>query len=645
MKIIYILCCTTLLTVIGNAQEKQIEKANSKFDSYNYEDAISSYEELISKGYSNDRVYKNLGNANYFNANYEAAANWYGKLVALEETDIDPEYYYKYAQSLKSLKKYEESDAWMRKFEATKELDIRGRIFGKSEDYLSKIKENSGRYTIKNSSVNSKASDFAPSFNGTQLVFSTARDSGVTSKNIHLWTGKSFLNLYTATIADDNELNDASPLSKKLNKKTHESSTAFTKDGNTMYFTRNNSENGSFSRDDQGVSRLKIYKATLINDTWDNIIELPFNSDDYSVAHPTLSPDETKLYFASDMPGTFGASDIFMVAIHPDGSYGSPVNLGAKINTEARETFPFITASNKLYFASDGHPGLGGLDIFALDLETLDTSVIQNVGAPVNSEEDDFTFIINESNSKGYFASNRKEGVGSDDIFSFTENNPLNFSCITSLKGVVKDQKTNEIIPDARLTVLNADGETITQGMSDSNGNFTLEGDCKKGNYTIVATKEDYKESKFNFTNEGGAEINNLDIMLKSSIDEAAMGDDLAKKLNLEKIYFDFDKSNIRRDAQVVLEKVVAYLKQYPNTNIQIGSHTDARGNDSYNLSLSDRRAKATLKYLITQGIDANRLSAEGFGETNLTNNCNNNTKCSDEQHQLNRRSVFIVIK
>ena len=202
MKLKYIVFCTTLLTLIGNAQEKQIEKANSKFDSYNYEEAILSYEELIAKGYSTDRVYKNLGNANYFNANYEAAASWFGKLVAMDDIVVDPEYFYKYAQSLKSLKKYEESDAWMRKFEATKEQDNRGKLFLKSEDYLTKIKENSGRYTIKNSSINSKASDFAPSFNGAQLVFSTARDSGITNKNIHLWTGKSFLNLYTAAIVE-----------------------------------------------------------------------------------------------------------------------------------------------------------------------------------------------------------------------------------------------------------------------------------------------------------------------------------------------------------------------------------------------------------------------------------------------------------
>jgi outer membrane protein OmpA-like peptidoglycan-associated protein len=645
MKLKYILCCTTLLALIGTAQEKQIEKANAKFDSYNFEDAIFSYEELIAKGYSTDDVYKNLGNANYFNANYEAAANWFGKLLALDSISIDPEYFYKYAQSLKSLKKYEASDAWMRKFETTKEQDNRGKLFLKSEDYLTKIKENSGRYTIKNSSINSKASDFAPSFNGSQLVFSTARDSGITSKNIHQWTGKAFLNLYEATINNDDNLTDLTSLSKKLNKKTHESSTAFTKDGKTMYFTRNNSENGSFTRDDDGVSRLKIYKATLIDKQWVNITELPFNSDSYSVAHPTLSPDESKLFFASDMPGTLGASDIFMVAINPDGTYGTPVNLGAKINTEARETFPFITASNKLYFSSDGHPGLGGLDIFALDLETLENGVIQNVGTPVNSEEDDFTFIINESTRKGYFASNRKDGLGSDDIYSFVENTPLNFSCITMLRGIVKDEKTNEFLPDARFTVLNSNGEIITQGMSDSQGNFTLEGDCTKGDYTIVASKTDYKKTTINFTNKGEAEITNLEIALKSSIDEAAMGDDLAKKLNLEKIYFDFDKANIRRDAQVVLEKVVAYLKQYPNTNIQIGSHTDARGNDNYNLSLSNRRAKATLQYLITQGIDKNRLSAQGYGETNLTNNCDNTTKCSEEEHQLNRRSVFLVIK
>ncbi|SMC60491.1 OmpA family protein [Cellulophaga tyrosinoxydans] len=645
MKLKYIVICTTLLTIVGNAQEKQIKKGNALFDNFIYQEAIASYEELIAKGYSNEDVYKNLGNANYFNANYEAAAGWFEKLVSLDNTTLDAEYFYKYAQSLKSLKKYKESDDWMRKFETAKSQDNRGRIFGKSEDYLSKIKENSGRYTIKSSSINSTASDFAPSFNGSQLVFSTARDSGITSKNIHQWTGKAFLNLYEATINNHENLTELTPLSKKLNKKTHESSTVFTKDGKTMYFTRNNSENGAFSRDEQGVSRLKIYKASLINNTWDNIIELPFNSDSYSVAHPTLSPDESKLYFASDMPGTLGASDIFMVNINDDGTYSTPINLGPKVNTEARETFPFISSSNKLYFASDGHPGLGGLDIFALDLNNLDNGVVLNVGAPVNSEEDDFTFIINESTRKGYFASNRKDGLGSDDIYSFVENTPLNFSCITILRGIVKDEKTSEFLPDTRLTVINAEGETVIQGVSDSNGNFTLEGDCTKGDYTIVAAKTDYNETTFNFTNSGESELNNLNISLKSSLDEAETGDDLAKKLNLEKIYFDFDKANIRRDAQAVLEKVVTYLKQYPNTNIQIGSHTDARGNDNYNLALSNRRAKATLQYLITQGIDENRLSAQGFGETNLTNNCDNTTKCSEEEHQLNRRSVFLVIK
>lgn len=641
MRLTHILPCIILSCYITYGQEK---KAETKFDNYAYSDAINSYESLVEKGYSSVDIYKNLGNANYFNAYYEEAAKWYGKLLELQDTTVDSEYYYKYAQTLKSLKKYEESDVWMTKFKNLKEQDNRSKLFSNQSNYRSNIEENSGRYTIENSYFNSNTSDFAPSFYESMLVFSTARDSGIARKNIHNWNGMSFLDLYVAPISkDDLGTESIKKFSKKLNKKTHESSTAFTKDGSTIYFTRNNSNNGSFSRDEDGVSRLKIYKATLKNDKWQNITELPFNNDSYSVAHPTLSPDESRLYFASDMPGTVGASDIFYVTINTDGSYSEPVNLGKKVNTEARETFPFITASNKLYFASDGHPGLGGLDVFAVDLNNLKGNKVQNVGTPLNSEEDDFSFVFDEENRKGYFASNRTGGKGGDDIYNFTETSPLEFSCSTLVTGVVKDKKTNAILPDTRLVILNSKGEKIGNTISESNGNYALKMKCNEGDYVLVANKTNYKEEKNNFKLTLDKDKNVVNVLLASSLEEALIGNDLTKTLNLEPIYFDFDKSYIRRDAKVVMEKVVDYLNQYPEAMIQIGSHTDSRANDNYNLALSKKRAKATREYLISQGIKAYRLNAEGYGETKLTNNCGNNTRCSENEHQNNRRSEFII--
>jgi len=640
----YIIISTALIAFNLQGQEKKVEKANSKFNDFDYTGAIASYEDLVEDGHTSEEVYKNLGDSNYMNANYKKASEWYAKLFDLKNVTVDPEYFYRYAQALKSLKKYEESDLWMGKFEKAKSNDYRAKKFSDSKDYLTVIKNNSGRYSIKNLPINSKESDFSPAFYNNELIFSSARDSGIVSKKTHLWNKKPFLNLYNSKITKGETYSAPSKFSKILNKKTHESSPVFTKDGKTMYFTRNNSDNGKFSRDDEGVSRLKLYKASLENDLWQNVVELPFNGANYSTAHPTLNADESKLYFASDMPGTIGKSDIFYVDINLDGSYGIPVNAGDVINTEFRETFPFISKDNILYFASDGYPGLGGLDVFGINLEYLKKSKIQNLGSPINSEQDDFSFIFNTETQKGYFASNRTEGIGSDDIYSFVEAKPLDFNCYSSVEGIVKDKKTLEIIPNTVVTLLDSEGEILTKVISDSQGEFSLNAPCENGDYTFKSTHKDYKEAALGFSIKEEQSIVHK-ILLESSLEEAGMGTDLTQKLNLDPIYFDFDKSYIRRDAQEVLERVLAYMKQYPEAKIEVRSHTDSRGNDSYNLRLSQKRAEETVAYLISKGVNYSRLSGEGYGETKHMNDCGNSSSCSKEQHQANRRSEFIVVK
>ena len=640
----YIFCGLAVVTMMAIAQDKKVQKADTKFTNYAYASAIQSYEQLVKDGYTEEEVYKNLGNANYLNANYEEASSWYGKLFSLKGADIDPEYMYRYAQTLKSLENYKESDTWMIKFKSARENDQRALVFDENRDYLEQIEERSGRYELKNIGLNSKVSDFAPSFYEDGLVFSTARDSGLLSKNVHKWNNGSFLNLYKA--AEDNQGNftNVDKLSKKLNKKTHESSTAFTKDGNTMYFTRNNSDDGKFERDEDGVSRLKIYKATKENGEWNNIEELPFNGDSYSVAHPTLNNDESKLYFASDMPGTKGESDIYVVDINKDGTFSTPKNLGDRINTESRETFPFVTESDKLYFSSDGHPGLGGLDVFATDLKN-ERGEVFNIGRPLNGEEDDFSYIINEETKKGFFASNRKGGQGNDDIYSFIEMTPLDFTCHTAITVIVKDQKTNALLTDASVTVYDKDNKVVSSSQTDASGVFEMEGNCSEGAYKLVATKADYEESTKTFNTEKSEDVTGIEVMLVQVDNGAPIGTDLAKYLNIEPIYFDFDKYFIREDAKISINKVLAYLNEYPNVNVQVRSHTDSRANDVYNMTLSANRAKATADYLIEAGIPGNRISYEGYGETELTNGCSDDVPCSKENHQLNRRSEFIVVE
>jgi len=629
----------------ASAQEKKVEKAKNDIVNYAYAEAIEEYELLVKRGYSDEEIYKNLGDANYLNAKYDTASDWYSKLFMVEDAEIDAEYMYRYAQSLKSMGEYVASDTWMQKFEATKGDDIRSKNFVDNRDYLKEIEKSSGRYDIKNLAINSGESDFAPSFLGENLVFSTARDSGIASKNIHEWTNKSFLNLYEATPSENGDFTSATKLSKTINKKTHESSTAFTKDGNTVYFTRNNSDNGKFARDAEGVSRLKIYRANLQNGEWTNITELPFNGDAHSTAHPTLSSDESKLYFASDMEGSLGQSDIFVVDINSDGSFGTPENLGNNINTESRETFPFVTNDNTLYFASDGHPGLGGLDVFATRISDLENIYIVNVGKPVNSEEDDFSFIINEETGKGFFASSRDGGQGSDDIYGFTENEKIDLSCNTSVQGIVKDQETGEPLGGAKIAIFNSQSQIVAETVSGNDGSFTLDGDCKDGDYKLVASKEDYNDGDKMFAVVSANDTNGVEVALEKTIRQAPVGTNLISYLGLNPIYFDLDKAAIRPDASRTMEKVIAYMNEFPTLKVQVQSHTDVKNSESYNNRLSERRAKNTVAYLIANGIDEARISGKGFGEQQLTNGCTTRESCSDEKHQENRRSEFIVVE
>ena len=623
------------------AQDARIKRAELKYDQFDYMEAIERYEALVKDGTANDEVLKNLGNSHYLNANYEEASKWYGQLLETPQSDIDPEYYYRYAQSLKSLEKYVESDIWMEKFITTSKADGRAAKYAAKKDYLQLIKADAGNFEVKLAPFNTQGSDFAPSFYKKGIVFSSARDTGVVSRNIHNWNNDSFLNLYRADSITDGGSN-VSKLSKKLNTKAHESSSVFTKDGETMYFTRNNYNKG-FSRDEKGVSRLKIYRANLVDDEWKNIEELPFNGDSYSVAHPALNQAENRLYFASDMPGTYGESDIYYVDLLPEGGFGEPKNLGADINTEGRETFPFVTDSDVLYFSSDGHPGLGGLDVFAVNLAEGQLSNFINLASPLNTDEDDFSFIIDENTGKGFFASNRPNGIGGDDIYMFTAVSPINFECNQSLVGVVKNKTTMEFLANADIQVLDVKGKVLGKTVSDQNGEFEILMSCNKAELTVIGIKTNFKEDQSSFLLSGNE--TSVTLLLEPNKMLVEKGDDLADYLDLPIIYFDFDKSNIRPDAQNQLQKVISYMQQYPEVNIAIGSHTDSRADDTYNKKLSERRAKATKAYIVSKGISSSRLTAKGYGESQLVNGCDNTANCNETEHNLNRRSEFIVVK
>lgn len=638
----YILFCLTFIYFISfdsYSQQSKVNSADKKYDNYAYIDAIKTYERVAEKGYKSEDLFKKLGNSYYFNSNFDGAAKWYGELFAMN-TSVEPEYYYRYAQALKSTGQTDKANKILDEFSSKFKNDNRGKLFKEDTNYLDEIKANSGRYKIEDAGINSKYSDYSTFIYDNKIYFASARDTGNFSQRKHKWTGEYFTNLYFADIdPTTGTSNKVNKFKTTMNTKFHESSPVFTKDGNTVYFTRNNYINGKKGKDDNKITLIKIYKATLENNKW-NITELPFNSDNYSTGHPALSPDEKTLYFASDMPGTFGQSDIYKVSITGN-SYGSPVNLGKTINTEGKETFPYVTSENEIYFASDGHPGLGGLDVFVGKIEANGTiSDIQNVGADINSPKDDFAYIIDPITRRGYFSSNKDGGQGSDDIYKFLETRRL--KCLQELNGIITDSETNAILPGTKVTLYDDQSVIKTNTISDSKGLYSFPVECGK-TYNVRAEKEDYTTKEVTVIIGKITGKTDLPIALDKSICKVTVGDDLGKCFGIKMIYFDLDKSNIRTEAALDLEKILDVLNNNPNMKLDIRSHTDSRATFKYNEALSNRRAKSTIQWLVKNGIAPNRLTGKGYGETQLVNGCSDGVNCTEEQHQMNRRSEFII--
>ncbi len=642
MKIKKNIFCLLIIVVSfqGFSQKAKVANANKKYERFSYIDAIATYERVADKGYKDEKMFQKLGNAYYFNAELEKAAKWYEELFAMNQ-DQEPEYFYRYSQALKSIGQYKQADAMLEQFNKKSGNDSRAKLFETNKNYLEVIKANSGRFNIEDAGINSEYSDFGSTIFDNKLIFASSRFVGV-AKRVFEWTNQAFTNLYASEFSSKGNLGLANRFDKSINSKFHESTPVFTKDGKTMYFTRNNYLDGKEGRDSNKITLLKVYKATLVDESWENIIELPFNSNQFSVAHPMLSPDDKTLYFASNMPGTLGQSDLFKVSINEDGSFTSPVNLGTEINTEGRETFPFISEENELYFASDGRPGLGGLDVFVSKINKDNTfTEVLNVGAPVNGSQDDFAFLIDSKSRNGFFTSNRDGGKGYDDIYKFTETRKL--TCEQILAGTITDKETSLTLSDVKVSLFDGKFIYLKESIADENGNYSFEVECGK-TYYVRAEKLDYETKESNVTI---AKINgktNLNLALEKRIKPVDLGTDLAKTINIPMIYFDLDKSFIRKDAAFELEKILDIMKQFPAMKVDVRSHTDSRQTSEYNSALSNRRAKATKDWLIKNGIEVSRLTSKGYGESQLVNQCSDGVKCSEEEHQANRRSEFIVV-
>lgn len=648
---------------MADAQTASIKNADKKYDSYAYADAIKAYEKLVEKGVREERIFQRLGNSYYFIGELKEALKYYQELFSINENQ-EADYLYKYAQCLKSEGNYAKADEILEKFSQKVPSDKRAVLFLKNRNYLEDIKSNSGRFDIADAGINSKDSDYGSTILDNKLVFTSARDTGSIIKKNFKWTNKAISTLYAVDLNPDGSIGKPMLFHKQnLQVNFNQSTPVFTKDGKTMYFTRNNSVDGKRKQNENKVTFLKLYKAVLINNEWKEVQELPFNSDEYSVAHPALSVDEKTLYFASDMPGTLGLSDIYKVSILSNGGFGAPENLGPEINTEGRETFPFISDENELYFASDGRPGLGGLDIYVSKITKEGTfDEVQNVGEPINSKQDDFAFIINSKNRNGFFSSNRVNGHGLDDVYRFTENRRL--ICEQQISGTITDQETNETLSNVALILFDEAGKTAVEARSDANGNYVFSNvKCGK-KYYIKTAKEDYlfKEVSIILKKATGSAslpialekkpkpITAIPVVIKTNNSikpvkvTIAVGTDLGKLLKIPMNFFDLGKATIKKSSEPQLQKMVDMLNQYPTIKVDIRSHTDSRSSSESNQILSDKRAQSTKDWLVSKGINADRLTAKGFGETQLVNKCADGVKCTEQQHQQNRRSEFIIV-
>ena len=631
-KIIY-----TGLLLLGtfsvSGQSKATAKADKYFDNLEYVNAISEYLEVIEDGKGDDYVYGRLADTYYNVFNTVSAEQWYSKII---NNSQDPEQYFKYAQMLKANGKYDEANTWMDKFSSLVPNDARAIAHKNNPGTVAKLLGDTPKYKVKPiEGFNSKYSEFGPLLYNNQVYYASARSGKSRSYG---WNNEPYLDIYVSDYdASTGTLTNESVLGSKVNTKFNEGTVSFSKDGTTLYFSGEslNRDAGlfgkKFKKDEGGKSTINIYSATQEDGKWSNIQTLPFNTEQSNASGPAVSADGKRLYFSSDMEGTMGGADLWYVTINEDGSYGSPVNLGKKINTEGSELFPYVSSTNVLYFSSNGHPGLGMMDIFASQMEGDNFGSVRNAGAPINSGNDDFSFTIDEETQKGFFASNRSGGSGSDDIYMFDQIVPL---CDVVLTVQIVDSKTGAILPMTSVVIYDENNNKVGNKTSDENGNVQFRYECNQA-FKVEANREMYLSNSISI-----AKTDESELSKQLPLEEIIVED----RVKLNPIYFELDKHNITAQGAAELDKLVEVMNTYPEMIIRAESHTDSRGKDAYNLALSDRRAKSTAQYVISKGIAASRISGVGKGETQLINECSNGVKCSEEAHQANRRSEFIIV-
>lgn len=617
---------TLLLSSCTNGLYK---KGVKNYDKMAYANAIDNFEHyLLKKDEPADAKIK-LANAYRLVNDVPNAEKWFSKIVDLPESEPINMFYY--AKLLMSQEKYKDAAFWFNKYLEKVPDDFVAEMLLVSCKSVNTFKKDTTLFTIKQAEIPEISTAFAQVPYGDGIMFTADKISFKNSTTAN-WTGRSYLDIYFSQKDHNGKWLSPMLLKGNVNGQYHEGPACFTKEGNVVYFTRSNYAKKKLAKSSKSENNLQLFRAELVGDKWTNVTSMPFNSDEYSCGHPSLSADDKTLYFISDMPGGTGGTDIYKTTF--DGTnWSKPENLGNVINTSGNEMFPYIHSDGTFYFSSDAHNNLGGLDVFMSSYDGKKWLQVENLNYPLNTSKDDFAFVLNEDNKTGFVSSNRGEG---DQIYEITKNEPTFI-----LSGIVTQKgKPGVMIDSAVIEIQNLTDKTKETVLTNKSGFYKVKLKSKS-EYLIKASKPMY----FTIT-----EPKNVCMIGKKISENFTANFELdqiiiEKPIVLENIYYDLDKWFIRPDAAKELDRLVQLMNDNPSLSIELSSHTDSRAGDQYNLVLSDKRAKAAVEYVSSRGIDKNRMRWKGYGESKLVNHCKNDVVCTEEEHQQNRRTEFKAIK
>ncbi|SHH05101.1 OmpA family protein [Pedobacter caeni] len=644
IKTTYTLLTTALLWGFcgsAGAQEQPglREKADRLFQKYQYANAAAGYLKLVDVKKPRLKDMERLAVCYRKMNNFEDAETWYSRIIASPESNS--ENLILYGEVLKTNAKYEQAKKVLQEYatKTGKHQSVANELAGC--DSAQVWMANPTAYKLRNeAAVNTQNAEFAAFPHGSTVYYAGEPATGLMDK-IYGWTGNSYLKIFTAESGTESNLSNPLPAINALNtERYHVGPVTGNKAGDVLFITRtypgNKGEINKENKRSYKTNTLELFIQKKVNGEWQNAEAFPYNKvKAYSVGHAALSTDEKTLYFVSDMPGGLGGTDIWYCNLNTDGSWSVPVNAGSAINTAANELFPAIGPDGTLFYSTSGLPGMGGLDIFSSKGAASNWSKPQNLKFPLNSAADDFAFVVNEANTAGFISSNRKGGKGNDDIYSFSHRKA---KIILALTGITYNKKTGERLPAAAVTLFSNGRTIVGKQSSKADGTFFFELETAS-DYKVLATKEGFYADSASLSTVGMIKSDTLSVALNlNPLFEKG------KILRLENIHYDFDKANIRPDAAKILDELVRTMRDNPTLKIELGSHTDSRGVDIYNLDLSQRRATSAVNYLVSRGISRDRMTAKGYGEQKLLNRCANGVACSVAEHQANRRTEFKVL-